>query len=52
MQIQNLRHKLIEELKKYWSISSSIKSEKMLEKLNEKDKEQIPKFDIYKDFKV
>ncbi len=48
----NLRHRLMEELKKYWTASSSLKSEKMLEKLNEKDKEQIPKFDIYKDFSV
>lgn len=48
----NLRHRLIEELKKHGSISSAMKSEKMLEKLNEKDKEQISKFDIYKDFVV
>ena len=45
----SFRHKLIEEIKKYWLISSSIKSEKMLEKLNDKDKEQIPKFDLYKE---
>ena len=45
----SFRHKLIEELKKYWMISSSLKSEKMLEKLNDKDKEQIPKFDLYKE---
>ncbi len=42
-----LRHLLIEELKKYWMISSNKKSDKMLEKLNEKDKEQIKKFEIY-----
>lgn len=42
-----LRHLLIEELKKYGTIESGKKSEKMLEKLNEKDKEQIPKFEIY-----
>lgn len=42
-----LRHLLIEELKKYGMIESGKKSEKMLEKLNEKDKEQIPKFEIY-----
>ena len=30
-------------------ISSSLKSEKMLEKLNDKDKEQIAKFDLYKE---
>jgi len=33
-------------------MSSSKKSQKMLEKLNEKDKEQIPKFDIYSDFEI
>lgn len=42
-----LRHILIGEYKKYWSISSSKKSDKMLEKLNEKDKEQISKFELY-----
>lgn len=42
-----LRHLLIEEFKKYGTIESGKKSEKMLEKLNEKDKEQIPKFEIY-----
>jgi transcriptional accessory protein Tex/SPT6 len=31
-------------------ISSTKKSDKMLEKLNEKDKEQIKKFEIYFDF--
>jgi transcriptional accessory protein Tex/SPT6 len=36
-------------LKKYNSIVSKIKTEKSLEKLNDKDKAQIPKFDIYKD---
>lgn len=47
-----LRHKLIELLKSCWEISSNKKSEKMLLKLNEKDKEQISKFDIYSDFTV
>lgn len=42
-----LRHLLIEENKKYGMIESGKKSEKMLEKLNEKDREQIPKFEIY-----
>lgn len=42
-----LRHALIEENKKYGMIESGKKSEKMLEKLNEKDREQIPKFEIY-----
>lgn len=42
-----LRHLLIEESQKYGMIESGKKSEKMLEKLNEKDKEQIPKFEIY-----
>lgn len=45
-----LRHLLIEELQKYGMISSNKKSDKMLEKLNEKDKEQIKKFEIYFDF--
>lgn len=36
-----------------WSrIISKKKSEKMLEKLNEKDTKQIPKFDIYADFSI
>lgn len=46
----NLRADLIETLNKFWEISSKIKTEKWLEKLNDKDKAQIPKFDIYKDF--
>lgn len=45
-----LRHYLIEELEKHWIIKSFKKTEKSLEKLNEKDKEQIPKFEIYFDF--
>jgi len=47
-----LRHSLIENLNHDWVISSKIKWEKALEKLNEKDKEQISKFEIYKDFQV
>lgn len=47
-----LRHFLIEELKKYWIISSVKKSDKMLEKLNEKDSEQIKKFEIYFEFET
>ncbi len=46
----NLRHKLINELKSNWFIASNKKSDKMLAKLNEKDKEQISKFDIYAEF--
>jgi uncharacterized protein len=42
-----LRHILIEEYKKHGLIESGKKSDKMLEKLNEKDKEQISKFEIY-----
>lgn len=47
-----LRHYLIEELQKYWTISSKKKWDKMLEKLNEKDKDQIPKFEIYFEFET
>lgn len=42
-----LRHILIEEYKKHGLIESGKKSDKMLEKLNEKDREQISKFEIY-----
>lgn len=45
-----LRDDLRETLQKYNSIVSKIKTEKSLEKLNEKDKKQIPKFEIYSDF--
>lgn len=45
-----LRQSLIENLKENWFILSSKKSDKMLQKLNEKDKWQISKFDIYWDF--
>lgn len=46
----NLRHSLIAELQKTGDISASKKSEKMLEKLNQKDTEQIPKFALYFEF--
>lgn len=48
----DLRADLIETLTKYNEISSKIKTEKSLEKLNEKDRNQIPKFDIYKDYTI
>lgn len=46
----DLRSDLIETLQQHGTISSKLKGEKMLDKLNEKDKWQIQKFDIYKDF--
>ncbi len=46
----DLRADLIETLQKYGAIISKQKTEKSLEKLNEKDKAQIPKFEIYSDF--
>lgn len=46
----DLRADLLETLGKYGEINSKYKTEKMLEKLNDKDKEQIPKFEIYNDF--
>lgn len=46
----DLRADLMETLQKYWNIISKVKTEKALEKLNEKDKWQISKFDIYSDF--
>lgn len=45
-----LRHTLIAELHKLGDVSSSKKSDKMLEKLNAKDTEQIPKFALYFEF--
>ncbi|MBW7954508.1 S1 RNA-binding domain-containing protein [Candidatus Gracilibacteria bacterium] len=42
-----LRELLITEYKKYGIISSSKKTPKSLEKLNDKDREQIPKFELY-----
>lgn len=46
----DLRADLIETLEQHGSIESKLKTEKSLEKLNEKDRSQIPKFDIYKEF--
>ncbi len=46
----DLRADLLETLQKYSNIISKIKTEKSLEKLNEKDRWQISKFDIYSDF--
>lgn len=46
----DLRADLLETLGKYGEINSKYKTEKMLEKLNDKDKEQISKFEIYNDF--
>lgn len=48
----DLRADLIETLKKYWEINSKYKTEKSLEKLNEKDRNQIPKFDLYNDYNL
>ncbi len=45
----DLRADLIETIQKYWNIISKTKTEKALDKLNDKDKAQIPKFDIYAD---
>ena len=45
-----VREDLVKTLKQYGTISSKIKTAKALEKLNEKDTAQIPKFDIYADF--
>lgn len=46
----DLRADLLETLQKYSNIISKIKTDKSLEKLNEKDRNQISKFDIYSDF--
>ncbi len=48
----NLRHTLIETLNEAWVILSNKKWEKALEKLNEKDRDQISKFDIYAEFAI
>lgn len=48
----DLRDDLIETLTKYNNIVSKIKTEKALEKLNEKDRNQIPKFELYKEFSL
>lgn len=46
----HLRATLMNELQKTGNILSSKKSDKMLEKLNAKDTEQIPKFSLYFEF--
>ncbi len=46
----DLRADLIETLQKYGNVISKVKWEKALDKLNDKDKGQISKFDIYADF--
>ena len=46
----DLRADLIETIEKYGNIISKVKTEKALDKLNDKDKGQISKFDIYADF--
>ncbi|MDP2090743.1 MAG: Tex-like N-terminal domain-containing protein [Candidatus Gracilibacteria bacterium] len=48
----DLRADLMETLQKYGTIISKKKPEKALEKLNEKDRGQISKFDIYSDFSL
>ncbi len=45
-----LRQALVVELEKSGDIVSAKKSDKMLEKLNQKEREQIPKFALYFDF--
>lgn len=47
-----LRRELIGLQEYSGTIASKTKSEKMLEKLNAKDREQVPKFDIYSAFSV
>ncbi len=46
----DLRADLIETLEQHGTVESKLKTDKALEKLNEKDRAQIPKFDIYKEF--
>ena len=46
----NLRETLREYLWNKWIIKSKLKTQASLDKLNEKDKAQIKKFDIYNDF--
>jgi uncharacterized protein len=48
----DLRADLLDTLKKYNNLVSKLKTEKSLEKLNDKDKWQISKFDIYKDSSI
>ena len=47
-----LRRELIRLQEYSGTIASKTKSEKMLEKLNAKDREQVPKFGIYAEFSV
>lgn len=47
-----LRKRLKMTLEQEGTIKSKLKTEKALEKLNEKDTKQIPKFAIYKDFEI
>lgn len=47
-----LRHALIDALQRWGRIVSTKKSDKMLQKLNAKDTEQIKKFEIYFDFDI
>lgn len=47
-----VRDTLRYEISQEWSIASKIKTAAALEKLNEKDKGQIDKFEIYKDFSI
>ena len=46
----DLRADLIDTLEEHGTIESKLKTEKALSKLNEKDRGQIQKFDIYKEF--
>lgn len=48
----DLRADTIETLQKHWTIISKQKTAKSLDKLNEKDRWQISKFDIYSDFSL
>ncbi|EKE27259.1 MAG: hypothetical protein ACD_3C00232G0005 [uncultured bacterium (gcode 4)] len=47
-----LRHALINELQGCGNIAANKKSDKMLEKLNQKDTDQIPKFALYFEFSL
>ena len=45
-----LRHTLIHDIEVSGNVASGLKSEKILEKLNQKDRDQIPKFALYSEF--
>lgn len=47
-----IRDELREYLLDFWLVISKIKWDKAIEKLNDKTKEEIKKFDIYRDFSV